>query len=561
MFNEQSMPKSLKCAVFRIDLISNYIVSCDGNFLDIMGYTNQEIKNQMISLETIIDKRDYSFVFSTLKNSIQSRKLLGCSSRMSHKQGMEIKSLLYIETGEEYADIILHDVSEAKSDISYDVAKLKLVQENLAEVSLQMDTLMSNIPGGVATFILDAGYLKLLYANNEYYGLLGYSKMQYHEEPDKIIGKFLYENDCHIISKDLDNPVTDDRLIKYEVRVHTKERGLLWISVRARFLKYMDGKPVYYVIIWDIEDRKEMEYEMKIQAERYKLIEEITDEFQFEYDVRSDTVILPKKKAKSLDDPSVINKFYCCNKMEKIICKEHLKMVKETLEYAISNDEKGVLEFKARIYENSFKWYRLYFVSISGEGGLVERVVGRIKNIDEEKSHQDKLEQRLKSDPLTNLLNKVAIKYSIDNYLSKGKSDSCHAMLLIDIDNFKCVNDTLGHIMGDNTILDIADNMKSVFRATDLLGRVGGDEFLVFMKNVNKDAVKERARELCCRIKQVYKNNETEVNVSCSIGIAYYPFDGEEYNEMFSKADLAMYYAKVKGGNHFASYEEIIENI
>ncbi len=103
--------------------------------------------------------------------------------------------------------------------------------------------------------------------------------------------------------------------------------------------------------------------------------------------------------------------------------------------------------------------------------------------------------------------------------------------------------------------------MKSVFRATDMLGRVGGDEFLVFMKHVNKDAVKERARELCSRIKQVYKNNETEVNVSCSIGIAYYPFDGEEYNEMFSKADLAMYYAKVKGGNHFASYEEIIENI
>lgn len=542
--------------VFNFDALDGTFGFVSEGFVDLFGFTNEEFNSKFRNnFYNTIFEEDRERAISSINSQSKFSQRIEVSYRILNV----INSVLWVIFRGRFGK--LDDGRSYFFGTLVDITELRLVQDRLSEINLQINALISNVPGGVASFMLDDNDLRVLYANEEYYRLLGYTKIEYDAEQDRGICKFLYEKDYGVIAKDFANPITNNKSIEYEVRVKTKSRGLIWINVRARFYKYIDGKPVYYGIVIDVNDRKKMEYEMKIQTERYRLIEEITEEIQFEYDVFTDTLILPKKHAKSFDRSCEITGFFCTGMVDKLIHPDNIDLVKFKMARAIDNSDKGVLELKAKIYDEIFKWYRIHYVSVSAEDGSVIRIVGRIKNIDEEKNNQVRLEQRLKADPLTELLNKVAIKLTISDYISTEQEISTHAMLLIDIDNFKCVNDTLGHIMGDKAIQDIARNMKSVFRSSDYLGRVGGDEFLVFMKNTNKAVVKEKAKDLCALINQVYKNDQGEVRVSCSIGIAFYPSEGNDYDELFSKADLAMYYSKLKGGNYYISYEEIMENI
>ena len=109
----------------------------------------------------------------------------------------------------------------------------------------------------------------------------------------------------------------------------------------------------------------------------------------------------------------------------------------------------------------------------------------------------------MRRDPLTKLLNKLEIQRETDAFL-EGAEDGTHVLFLIDIDNFKGVNDNFGHTFGDTVIVDVANIIKSFFRNNDLTGRVGGDEFLVLMKNTTLEKAKERAGNLGEALCKVY---------------------------------------------------------
>lgn len=167
-----------------------------------------------------------------------------------------------------------------------------------------------------------------------------------------------------------------------------------------------------------------------------------------------------------------------------------------------------------------------------------------------QKSKWDEMEKRLKLDGLTGVLNKETTKESIEEFL-QNEPEGEHAFFLIDVDNFKNVNDTFGHLFGDSVLVNIAEKIIGLFRNSDIVGRIGGDEFVVFMKHAGENQARIKAQNVCDMVRQEYNGVEEQVRITCSVGISLYQNEKGDYATLFSAADGAMYQAKKEGKNQY----------
>ena len=131
-------------------------------------------------------------------------------------------------------------------------------------------------------------------------------------------------------------------------------------------------------------------------------------------------------------------------------------------------------------------------------------------------------------------------------------------MFILDIDNFKKVNDTMGHAFGDVLLKTLGKEIKSEFRVTDIVGRMGGDEFMIFLKDMKDDGIIEREAIRLTNFFQDFRAGEEYVkySASASIGAAVYPDDAKNFKDMYLAADQALYRAKKRGKRQLAFYDE-----
>lgn len=165
---------------------------------------------------------------------------------------------------------------------------------------------------------------------------------------------------------------------------------------------------------------------------------------------------------------------------------------------------------------------------------------------------QKELIKLASTDALTELHSKKSTEDQIQKWLSPENEalKGIQAFLIMDVDYFKEVNDNYGHTVGDEVLRQIGGCIKKVFRSTDIMGRIGGDEFAVFIKNVGSvENVEHKAVELAERIRQMTVPELADQRITCSIGVACYPKHGRTYLELFKHADMALYETKDRGRN------------
>lgn len=211
------------------------------------------------------------------------------------------------------------------------------------------------------------------------------------------------------------------------------------------------------------------------------------------------------------------------------------------------------------------QWNKIKLTGIRDEKGNPIHAIGTIEDISNQKRVEMDLLLRAEHDSLTGLFNRKAAIQRIDHILNNASNhvlseNEVHAIILIDIDNFKLVNDTLGHIVGDQLLINIAGSLQKSFRKTDSICRLGGDEFLVFLPGmISQEIVEKKANDFRIEVNQFIFEEKNSVNVSCSIGLAFYPQDGKSFQELYQKADKALYYAKQHGKNRSAVYNSSAE--
>lgn len=164
-------------------------------------------------------------------------------------------------------------------------------------------------------------------------------------------------------------------------------------------------------------------------------------------------------------------------------------------------------------------------------------------------------------DSLTKLYNRYGMETWITKQLEEKSDNDQAAMLILDVDNFKYVNDTFGHMLGDALLIDIADIIRGLFSEDFFCGRVGGDEYQIFALNISREEICNKADMLCRQIKEKYEKQHQNYNISISIGIALSDCtQGKDrrlcYADLYKMADLALYQAKMEGKNGYSLYGE-----
>lgn len=175
------------------------------------------------------------------------------------------------------------------------------------------------------------------------------------------------------------------------------------------------------------------------------------------------------------------------------------------------------------------------------------------QNIDEEKQREQYMHEKMKRDSLTGLYHKVGTQEQIDRLLA-ASPEKTYAFFILDIDDFKEVNDTHGHAMGDLVIARFATVLKAQFREDDIVGRIGGDEFAAFVPVPSAECAREKAESLVAALRIQYGGTVDICHISASVGVSLAPRDGQDFSTLYQKADSALYDVKAQGKNSFKLY-------
>ena len=161
----------------------------------------------------------------------------------------------------------------------------------------------------------------------------------------------------------------------------------------------------------------------------------------------------------------------------------------------------------------------------------------------------DKALRSINYDDLTGLPSKVLFHKKVHELLTV-KYEKQYCIALFDIDKFKTVNDTKGHIVGDLLLKKIAQLMSSEFRKIDILGRLGGDEFIIFIRDIeDEDVIISKAMDFLGKLRKLSEEGDFGIDISGSMGIAISPRDGKTFAQLYERADELMYKAKDSGGD------------
>ncbi len=207
-------------------------------------------------------------------------------------------------------------------------------------------------------------------------------------------------------------------------------------------------------------------------------------------------------------------------------------------------------EYERKMSDGSARWVHneAHFLTDVDSGHLC--VMLSVKDITADKQEEQEIFEAATLDQMTKVLNRAtAIKYI--KQIIYNEDEKLHVLFMLDIDNFKGINDTFGHRAGDEFLIRLAGELKNSFREDDVVGRIGGDEFFIFLRNVVEiNQIEKKAQDI---LDIVSKAGEaySEAESSGSIGIALYPGDGRTVEELYTKADEALYVAKRGGKNKF----------
>ena len=225
---------------------------------------------------------------------------------------------------------------------------------------------------------------------------------------------------------------------------------------------------------------------------------------------------------------------------------EDLYLLMETDLENIEREEKAEWEVARKI---------LYWISLAVSAFIILMMIFTLARKKDFERRSKELNEKAETDLLTELNNKISTEEKIQNYLITHKKEQA-MMFVLDIDNFKKINDTMGHAFGDEVLRAVGKGLRAEFRYSDIIGRMGGDEFCILLKGLNNDAlIIKEANRLLYFFRNLVVGDYVKYSATASIGAAVFPRDGENFEELYKAADKALYKAKRRGKNQLAFYD------
>lgn len=415
-----------------------------------------------------------------------------------------------------------------------------------------LELLAANIPGGVQCCRNDEEFT-ILQLGSGFFSMIGYSEKEIREQFGNKASRLVLKEDREASVDAIKKQLLEKKSFEAEYRIQCKDGSHIWVLDKGQMVQNEDGQEFVYSVMVDITNAKHAQEELRLTLERHQIIMNQTNDIIFEWDIMRDALSLSANWEKTFG--------YQPKKSELALSlnvhPEDDGVLMELRRKARAGQAYVDAEVRIRKQDDTYMWCKVRASVVFDTAGRPYRCVGVIIDIDGEKKESQRLLEKAERDALTGLYNKMALQTQVEATLKHSMPGQCHALLMIDIDNFKMVNDTQGHLFGDAVLSDAARSLQNIFRSSDLIGRIGGDEFIVFMRGISeKRLARRKAEEIIQMVSHIISAENIECGISCSVGIALCPADGCTYQDLYKKADQALYHVKKKGKNGCEFYKE-----
>jgi len=310
-----------------------------------------------------------------------------------------------------------------------------------------------------------------------------------------------------------------------------------------------NGKKVIMSILRDVSERKRMEAELIEAENKYRSI--VEGALVGVYLIQNGKMVYVNKYYEDTFGYSA-DEIYHMDFLD-LIAPEFRNTVMENIQKLQSGEQEVILELNGIKKDGNIIHLKTYAKSVIYNGSPA--IIGTVLDITEQKKSEETIRQMALYDSVTGLPN----RYYLSSYLHKSlqKSDVENtpvALLFIDFDRFKIINDTLGHTFGDKVLERVSTEMEACLKEEDFLARYAGDEFIVILDNGLPERAGEVAGNIIKRFSDSLNIEGQMINTTPSIGISFYPIDADDVETLLKNADIAMYQAKAQGRNNFQFY-------
>lgn len=386
------------------------------------------------------------------------------------------------------------------------------------------------------TFVNDALPLMLGYDNKEEF------LEACHNQAIHTIYKEDYQKTMNAIQKFL----RLGNMYHVEYRMVKKDGSLIWVMDQGQRFIDENGEEILNAFISDITSLKQTELDLMIQKQRYSLALKDNSITILEYDIKLDRLVIDiqEESKKKIYDHYLD---YVASPRSTVFAED-----KQLVIDLFTRKIKGPIEIREHI-RGTDRYVRKSMDSaiICDEKGEPVIVLATARDITTEWNHKAILEQKIQRDSLTKLLNLESGKEKIEKYLRNNEYIQC-ALIILDIDYFKTVNDDHGHLFGNNVLIAFANCLSTCVRKEDIVVRIGGDEFMILLKDIDKTSVENVANKICQSVRDLtFKDNP--MTITTSMGVCYLDSSKSHhtFEDLFKNADWALYRAKENGRNRF----------
>jgi len=516
------------------------IFEVNDGFVNITGYSYAEVIGKTtLDLRLWVNEKDRLAVVNELA---QGREIRGAEYQFHNKTGEVITGLLSARL------VIINNETCILSSIG-DITEHKQLEQAVIKSEERYRTILEQMHDSYYEVDLAGNFA---FANESTGYSLGYS-------PEELIGQ---NYRLTVPEEDVENMFaafnevyrTGKPNTGFPHRIRHKDGSITFSEMSIALRKNKQGDIIgFRSVSRDITERKHMEKEVQESAEKYRaLIENINDVF-YTLDTQGNisyvSPVVERLTQYKVSD--LIGKPFI-----PLIYPDDLPALLDSFNRLVS----GQLEpWEFRILD---KDGRIIFVRTSSrplyKDGEIVGITALMTDITERKQMEQKLEELATHDYLTGLPNRVLLtdRFSMAAALA-GRNKARLAVMSLDLDKFKTINDTLGHAAGDQVLKTVSARLTGIIRGSDTIARIGGDEFILVMQETKR---KEDANAIAQKIVDVFAEplliDGHPLNVSTSIGIAIYPEDAEDLETLIKKSDAAMYYSKGHGRNQFKFFND-----
>lgn len=506
------------------------VYDANEDFFNISGYTKQDLENGEINFFNLIPEEDKAPYLDLVEKESGYVDPILIRHPFRRKNGSAVYVLCLGNPIENNCfQITITDYTEHMN-----------LQQQYDNSLTELDTLMANVPGGVAVVRVDENDLYILKSNDEFYNQFEL------KENDVYMRSCVKEKDLEVLCTKIHYSCQKGVSLFCELHFELTDNVSKWFRFYGNLYKYKDGKPLFYLLVFDITNEKNLANELSMQAEKFKILAQNSEEVYIDYDVANDVMVMIGSQDSPLNGERRMEEHLKArNFVRKHIHAEDYEEFQNMFETLISDSNCVTAEFRSDYLGGEYTWLRVMCVSITDASEQVARIFGRISFIANEKQMKNKIHSDnqyitylLETDNISGLYKRKAFIKKAAAAIKELNDDYVYAFVYSDINDFSYVNDNFGFEAGNDMLADFG----KIIQKTDVLlyaSRIYSDYFVGLYKAESREALTSAIKKRNDIFYEMQKRKYPASNMQISCGIYFVTDTKIDINIAIDNANLA----------------------